>query len=98
MPQRACLDCGTITDQPRCPIHRGNHTGWTGNRDRTAQARFRRAVLQRDGNQCVYTTPDGERCTATTQLQAHHVRPGYTPDAGVTLCRVHHRAIDPKAR
>jgi predicted restriction endonuclease len=99
--QRACLDCGAITDQARCPRHRNgstNATSWNGQRDRTAQARFRRQVLDRDGHQCVYTTPDGRRCTTTSPLQAHHVRPGYDLDAGVTLCRTHHRLIDPKAR
>ena len=96
---KACLDCGALSPNRRCPQHtRTNGTSWNGQRDRTAQARFRTQVLARDGGQCVYTTPNGDRCTATSDLQAHHIRPGYDLDAGVTLCRTHHRTVDPKAR
>jgi 5-methylcytosine-specific restriction endonuclease McrA len=88
--------CGRITNQPRCPQHTGNHTGWTPQRDRTAQARFRRALLTRAGHQC-------EACGNTTDLRACHTIPlhrggTYDPANGQLLCRTCDKATDPHAR
>lgn len=76
----------------------GGH--WSAGRDRTAQARFRRAVLARDHytcRRCGHHDPTG------ATLEAHHVHPGYDPDHGVTLCNSTtlsqcHKALDPHAR
>jgi len=75
------------------PRPTGTHTGWSPGRDRAAQARFRKALIARAGGQCEYPG-----CTRTTGLQAHHDRPGYTPDCGRLLCHEHHRLEDPHAR
>lgn len=86
-----CSEPGCPVLMP-CPVHgRDPNAPWSGDRDYAAQARFRKAVLTRDGHQCT-------RCPATTQLVAHHVRPGYEPSAGITLCRQCHKDVDANAR
>lgn len=75
------------------PPTTGPHTGWTPTRNRTAQAHFRAALLNRSGGHCEHPG-----CPATTNLQAHHDRPGYTPNSGRLLCPQHHHATDPHAR
>jgi hypothetical protein len=75
-----------------CETHsRPANASWSRDRDRQAQHRFRQAVLQRDGHRC-------RRCRNTGHLVAHHLRPGYDPADGVTLCQGCHRAIDANAR
>jgi 5-methylcytosine-specific restriction endonuclease McrA len=75
-----------------CPRHsRPTNAPWSKGRDRQAQHAFRQAVLQRDGHRCT-------RCGTTLDLVAHHVKPGYHPSAGITLCRACHQAIDTHAR
>ena len=72
----------------------GSHTGWSPGRDRTAQARFRAALIKRSGGACEYpgcTTP-------YDRPQAHHDRAGYTSDCGRYLCATHHKHEDPHAR
>ncbi len=77
-------------------MHPISHTGWTPNRDRTAQARFRAAVLERDRYRCI-------DCGSPENLRACHTVPlaeggGYHPDQGVTRCANCDRATDPYAR
>lgn len=60
------------------------------------QALFRRAVLERDGYQCV-------RCGKRTRLEADHIVPladggAHHPDNGQTLCRACHIAKDARPR
>lgn len=64
--------------------------GWPA-RDTAAQNRFARAVKKRDSHAC-------QRCGAQHELIAHHLRPGYDVDAGITLCRPCHREVDSHAR
>jgi 5-methylcytosine-specific restriction endonuclease McrA len=73
-------------------------------RDRAGQARFRRAVLQRDGVRCRAQLDDGTRCPISGEMNvvASHVialrdlppDQQYNPDNGVTLCDRHHSDID----
>lgn len=77
-------------------------TGWSPNRDSAKQARFRKAVLARDGHRCVRFVR-GRRCTETTNLRAAHLKPlaeggSYHPDNGATLCAKHDCESDPYAR
>jgi 5-methylcytosine-specific restriction endonuclease McrA len=81
-----------------CPRHgRKPGANWTANRtpDRAAQARFRKAVLERDNYTC---TRCGHHDPTGRDLHAHHVRPGYTLDCGQTACIPCHVAIDSSAR
>lgn len=92
--QRACLDCGALSDQPRCPKHRK-----AANRRHNAKRlrgsgwqRIRGMVLKRDHLRCTFTV-NGERCTATEGLEVHH-RDGdrnnnHLPNL-VLLCSHHH--------
>lgn len=79
---------------PRPPAHPGGHR--SPNRDRVAQARFRRAVLARDGGACV-------ECGSTVDVRACHLTPvrdggSYDVSNGVTRCKYHDQATDPYAR
>ena len=47
------------------PAHRSRHI----------PAKVRNAVWKRDGAQCAFVAPSGNRCTAQTYLEFHHVRP-----------------------
>lgn len=108
MPLHSCLVCGRPSRQKHCPKHRrtGN-TSWSGTRDRVAQARFRAAVLERDGNRCTYIEA-GVRCAETRDLRACHIKPlrefgvndprAYDPSNGATLCARHDKATDSYAR
>lgn len=74
------------------PRQTGPHTGWTPTRDRAAQHRFRQALIARSGGHC-------ERCRTTQgPMQAHHTKPGYTPDCGLLLCTACHKLEDKHAR
>lgn len=62
-------------------------SGWSG-RDRAAQHRFRRMLIQRDGLRC-------NDCGAVSvKLQAHH----QTQTDGRLLCDECHMRVDPQAR
>lgn len=96
----ACPKCGRTHDRKgRCDnCQRDPNAPWSKDRDRGVQARFRRAVLERDGHRCMAVV-NGHRCPATTKLQAHHTIPGVDRvDTGITLCAYHHREVDPHAR
>lgn len=101
-----CLGCGRrIARGPRCGREQCKLPSKWGNRDRTAQARFRRQVLAKDGCRCTYILPNGTRCPVTDPklLEVHHLDPGNdNPALGKTLCSSkafgHHRAVDPHAR
>lgn len=107
--RHSCSVCGKVSDQKKCPKHRGDSKKgpWSKNRDRAAQARFRREVLARDGHRCTFTI-QGQRCTATKDLRACHIRPlrdlkagdplAYHVSNGRTLCATHDRLTDPYAR
>lgn len=84
------------TNRGRCHTHGGNHTGRSPGRDRGAQRRFRKAVLDRDQHRCT-------DCGGTLDLRACHTVPiaaggGYRPDEGITRCAACDRATDPFAR
>ena len=50
----------------------GNRTG-----GKPGWARLRKQALDRDGHQCTRIDPAiGQRCTATTRLEVHHLYPG----------------------
>jgi 5-methylcytosine-specific restriction endonuclease McrA len=56
----------------------------------------RRAVWRRDGDRCGFISPTGVRCTATTFLELHHVRPyargGASTVENISLrCRAHNQ-------
>jgi 5-methylcytosine-specific restriction endonuclease McrA len=97
----ACRTCGTPSDQRRCPRHRTapprNPTGGRSpGRDRTQQARFRQAILTRDGYAC-------QDCGATQDLRACHIVPladGGSNDVsnGICRCASCDKATDPYAR
>jgi hypothetical protein len=59
--------CG-VTDRPRRakPMDADTHD---------TPAAVKRVVWNRDGGRCRYVGPDGRRCTATSGLQFHHVKP-----------------------
>lgn len=94
MPLKPCAEsgCPNLSDQPRCALHRRDpNRSWSRDRDHAAHKRFARAVKQRDVR-CV-------NCGADTDLQAHHLYPGYNdPATGVLLCRSCHKAVDSHAR
>jgi hypothetical protein len=100
---RAGKSCPNLAEPgtSRCSEHPGRprNASWSTDRDPAAQRRFRNAVLERDGHRC-------QRCghhdpTGRT-LEAHHVRPGYNPSDGKTLCTKRangcHSATDAHAR
>jgi 5-methylcytosine-specific restriction endonuclease McrA len=64
-----------------------------------AQQWFRDAVLHRDGYKCQKC---GHHDSTGKTLEAHHLRPGYDVDAGLTVCSSSvsgcHKALDPSAR
>ena len=106
MPQLfTCTVCGVISDMTRCPRHRTEvyrpDSPWKWQRDRSAQKRFRRAVLKRDGYACTH-------CGASEDLRACHVialhlldagdSRRYDPNNGTTLCGTCDRATDRYAR
>ena len=92
-----CHSCGGFyLPGNGCPKCRATRKSWSPYRDRGKQAKFRRRVLARDGNQCVV-------CGATEDLRACHIVPlvkggGYEPANGRTLCRIHDRMTDRYAR
>ena len=76
-----------------CPAHgRPLNAHWSTDRDRGAQRKFREAVLARDEYRCTRCKRDD------VPLVAHHVRPGYSLEAGVALCEDCHKAVDSSAR
>jgi 5-methylcytosine-specific restriction endonuclease McrA len=100
---RACATPGCpelVNAQNPCPQHgRPLNAHWSSDRDRGAQQRFRDAVLARDDwtcQKCGHVDHSGRT------LEAHHLRPGYDIEAGVTVCsssvRGCHKALDPSAR
>jgi hypothetical protein len=96
---KSCAECGALSDQARCPLHRrGANAHWSKGRDRTAQDKFRKALIRMYGMRCAAVV-DGVRCPVTTGLQAHHTQPGNDdPRTGALLCTEHHRAVDAHAR
>jgi predicted restriction endonuclease len=94
-PPPRCPHCQREKDQRR---RAQGKAGWGDGRDRATQARFRREVIALYGEQCG-AIHNGARCTVTSDLQAHHTRPGNNdPATGVMLCAQHHRMVDKHAR
>jgi 5-methylcytosine-specific restriction endonuclease McrA len=86
-------------DNP-CPTHgRPVNASWSTDRDRSAQQGSADAVLARDHFTCQKC---GHVDTSGQTLEAHHLRPGYDIEAGLTVCsssvRGCHKALDPSAR
>lgn len=104
MPTFACLDCGTPSNEKRCPQHRGTHTGRSRHRDRKAQHLFRQLLLARAGGQCEETDETtGQRCVETTDLRACHLigladHGTYDLSNGKLRCKRHDMFTDPYAR
>lgn len=103
MPSFACLDCGARSDQKRCELHRPRHSHRSKHRDRGAQARFRKAVLERDGFTCVtpgcgHFDPTGRSLRAAHRIPLRDFAPGdpaaYDPANGDTKCADCDRATD----
>ena len=90
-----------VTAQPRAAsLHikakRGSGSRARG-REHIANA-TRRAVAARDGMQCTYRGPDGQRCSARAFLQIHHEQPwalggGDGVDNLRLLCGSHNRLL-----
>jgi hypothetical protein len=109
-PMYACVKCGRISDERRCPEHRRHGSSWSGqSRDRARQAKFRRECLALYGAQCCYVDRHGVRCPATTNLRAAHwPKPlrdyqlgdpaAWDPQNGCVLCKTHDKQLDPWAR
>lgn len=61
-------------------------------------ARLRRAALQRAGWRCTWVTRTGRRCTATTNLEVHHLHyrtfERETLQDVQVLCHRHHQIAD----
>ena len=67
-----------------------------GQVSRHVPARVRHAVWERDGGRCTFTDAEGNRCTATRQLELDHLRPfavhrEHSVDGIVLKCRAHNR-------
>jgi len=77
------------TAHPRAPRDRSA-------RSRAIPAHVRRAIRQRDGNQCTFVSDTGQRCTARRFLEYDHIQPvarGGTPklEKMRLLCRSHNQ-------
>lgn len=95
-----CPTPGCPNDADTCSTH-SRQGNWTPQRapDRQAQARLRQTVLRRDHHSCTrchHHDPSGKT------LVAHHIKPGYEPDAAITLCNAQanncHGKLDAHAR
>lgn len=102
--QRPCITCGKLTSRSYCrtcnPDRQRRRI--TPGRTTKAQSRFRAAVLQAAGYRC-QAIENGQRCTVTDHLEAHHLDPlrtsaSYNPADGVALCLHHHRLAEVRAR
>jgi hypothetical protein len=62
-----CLPCETEHQRER----HANRPSWSPNRNRSAQARFRREVLRAAGYRCQAMLHSGLRCPITEPLYAH---------------------------
>jgi 5-methylcytosine-specific restriction endonuclease McrA len=90
-PGRACTKrrgARTVRGVPReQPRQRGRHV----------PAAVRRAVFERDGNQCTYTADTGMRCPETHRLEFHHLTPfavgGEHDVSNIALRCVAHNAL-----
>jgi hypothetical protein len=100
-----CSEPGCPNLRP-CPVHpkpAGRYGTRNPDRDLVAHNRWARAVKRRDNwtcQRCGYQAPKGLRLGAlgAHPMHAHHVRPGYNIDDGITLCAPCHRDVDPHAR
>ncbi len=59
-------------------------------------AEIRRAVVQRDGGRCQYTSPTGQRCVSRDFLEFHHLEPWarsrrHAASEIVLMCRAHNQ-------
>lgn len=97
-----CPTCGLITNEHYCDAHKADPNAHRSpNRDRSAQKRFREAVLARDQYRC-------QICGSTADLIAAHTKPlrdfaigdpaAYDPANGRCLCERCDVATDPYAR
>jgi hypothetical protein len=64
-------------------------------RSRYISRSVRRAVAERDGQQCTFVSSEGKRCPSRTRLEFHHLEPhargGPATVSNVTLrCKAHH--------
>jgi hypothetical protein len=94
--RRPCITCGRLTEGSYCAQHEPSRR--TPGRSGHRQAGFRDLVLARAGHRCQYLD-QGQRCTATEGLEAHHLvqfreEANYDPTAGVALCPEHHREVE----
>ena len=82
-PPRAC-DAPIRAPRPRPPENRTRHV----------PVQVRRETHARDGGQCAFVSPDGQRCNATALLEFDHVKPFARFGAADTsnmrlLCKAH---------
>ena len=74
----------------------GARTGSGANGSRTIPAAVRRAVVERDGEQCAFIGANGHRCTSRAFLEFHHLVPfehgGAASVGNIALrCRAHNQ-------
>jgi hypothetical protein len=103
-----CEVCGKITeDRTRfCTRHKPKplprRPQWSKHRDSVRQARFRKAVLARDGNRCRHcgSKEDLRACHYPIPLRAFDPddADAYNPKYGITLCKLCDRRTDQYAR
>lgn len=102
VPSRACLVPGCHRLDAigtACPVH-GSSRQTRGRGSSSQSTAFRQAVITAAGGRCEFVHDGGARCSATRNLEAHHVRDvvaGGSNDPafnGLALCRRHHRMAE----
>jgi len=78
------------TQKPRTQLHQADPTP----RTRHIPAAIRRAVYERDGDQCTFVDERGVRCTERGMLELHHAAPygrrgTHDPENLHVMCRAH---------
>jgi predicted restriction endonuclease len=105
----ACLTCGKLTPNTRCPKHaKAKRRKRCARQDASRRARgvpqgerrvpraIRAKVLARFGARCAFVVSKG-RCPATERLEVHHMdgNPTNNDLANlILLCAKHHRAAE----
>ncbi len=83
-----------VTDRPRNAPTPGATASGAKKRSRAIPADVRRTVWYRDGGRCAFRDGRGRRCTATSQIEFHHLDnfargADHAPDRLELRCRAH---------